>query len=81
MYAHEGSGSQIDRWFAEGIGLVQEVVEHHGTFGEYHRQLLSATINGKTQKFQLTEPSQLGRSKAGIFFVCNKGTPKVSTTF
>ena len=29
----------------------------------------------------LTEPSQLGRSDAGIRFVFNKGTAKVSTTF
>lgn len=31
--------------------------------------------------FVLTEPSQLGRSDAGMCFVFNKGTAKVSTTF
>jgi hypothetical protein len=29
----------------------------------------------------LAEPSQFDRSEAGISFVFNKGTPKVSTTF
>jgi hypothetical protein len=54
MFAHEGSGAQIDRWFAEGIGVIQEVGEHHGTFDENRRELLSATVNGKTRKYQLT---------------------------
>ncbi len=27
------------------------------------------------------QPSQLGRSEAGMSFVFNKGNPKVSTTF
>jgi hypothetical protein len=30
---------------------------------------------------RLTEPSQFDRSEAGISFVFNKGTAKVSTTF
>jgi hypothetical protein len=31
--------------------------------------------------FGLAEPSQFGRSEAGMHFVFNKGTAKVSTTF
>jgi hypothetical protein len=44
----------LDRWFVEGLGIVQEVIEHHGTYGEDRWQLLSATINGNTQSHQLT---------------------------
>jgi hypothetical protein len=50
----EGSGTVIDRWFEEGVGVVQEVVEHHGTYDEDRRQLLRAIIRGKTQTYQLT---------------------------
>jgi len=35
----------------------------------------------KSTRGKLTEPSQFDRSEAGISFVFNKGTPKVSTTF
>jgi len=49
-----GSGTTLDRWFTEGVGLVQQVMEHHGTYDEDRRQLLKATINGKTQEYQLT---------------------------
>ncbi len=28
--AHEGSGTMVDRWFAQGIGVLQEINEHHG---------------------------------------------------
>ena len=48
-----GSGEVMDRWFAKGIGVMQEVEEHHGTYDEDRRRLLSATIHGKTQKFEL----------------------------
>jgi len=49
-----GSGASLDRWFAEGIGLVKQVMEHHGTYDEDRRQLLKATINGKSQEYQFT---------------------------
>jgi hypothetical protein len=48
-----GSGTTLDRWFTEGVGLVQQVMEHHGTYDEDRRLLLKATIDGKTQEYQL----------------------------
>jgi hypothetical protein len=54
LSSHLGSGTMVDRWFTAGIGLVQEVTEHHGTYDEGRRQLLSATIRGKTQTYHLT---------------------------
>jgi hypothetical protein len=53
LSSHLGSGTMMDRWFTEGVGVVQEVTEHHGTYGEDRRQLLRATIRGKTQSYQL----------------------------
>jgi hypothetical protein len=53
LSAHIGAGDYTDRWFEQGIGPVQEVSEHHGTYGESRIRLLSATINGKTQTYQL----------------------------
>ncbi len=57
MLAHLYSGSFVDRWFTQGVGVVQEVEIHHGTYDESREQLLSATINGKTQSYQL-RPAQ-----------------------
>jgi hypothetical protein len=54
MTSTTGSGESIDRWFTEGVGIVQQVNEHHGTYDEDRRRLLKATINGKTQEFHLT---------------------------
>ena len=54
LTAHQSSGTQMDRWFARGVGMLQEVIEHHGTYDESRRQLLSATIQGQTQNYQLT---------------------------
>lgn len=54
MVSHLSSGTSIDRWFAEGIGVIQEVIEHHGTYDEIRRQLVKATIGGKTQSYGLT---------------------------
>jgi hypothetical protein len=47
--------STIDRWFAEGIGVVQEVVEHHGTYWEQRRRLMRTTIGGKTTRYNLNQ--------------------------
>ena len=44
----------MDRWFAEGTGVVQEVSEHHGTYQEGRRLLVRSTIQGKTHSYQLT---------------------------
>jgi hypothetical protein len=54
MLTRAGSGTTVDRWFTEGVGLVQQVMEHHGTYDEDRCQLLKATIKGKTQEYQLT---------------------------
>ena len=48
-----GSGTDVNRWFTKGIGVVQENSEHHGTYEEGRRRLLRATISGKTQIFDL----------------------------
>jgi hypothetical protein len=57
--SHGGSGTSLDRWFEEGVGLVQEVDEHHGTYDEDRRQLVKSTLNGKTQSYQL-KPARTG---------------------
>jgi hypothetical protein len=54
LSSHLGSGTSIDRWFEEGVGVVQEVAEHHGTYDEDRRLLLRAVIGGKTQVLRLT---------------------------
>jgi hypothetical protein len=51
--AREGSGTMVDRWFAKGIGLVQEVIEHHGTYDESRMRLLRTIINGQMRDYQL----------------------------
>lgn len=51
---HLGAGDFEDRWLTEGVGLVQEVEEHHGTYDERRRQLVRATIHGRSLSFQLT---------------------------
>jgi len=51
--AHQSSGTEMDRWFAEGIGVVQEIIEHHGTHDEQRRQLLRSTIGGRTRNYDL----------------------------
>ena len=54
LSSYGGSGISMDRWFEQGVGLVQEVIEHHGTYDEDRRQLVRATIHGKTHAYQLT---------------------------
>jgi hypothetical protein len=48
-----GSGTIVDRWFEPGIGILQEISEHHGTYEESRLQLLSAVIEGRSYTFQL----------------------------
>lgn len=54
LFAHQGSGTVADVWFAQGVGVLQEVVEHHGTYIEDRRQLLSTTIGGAMRTYSLT---------------------------
>jgi hypothetical protein len=55
MSAHVASGEDIDRWFQQGVGVLQEVDEHHaGTHDEDRRQLLNTIIGGKPHSYQLT---------------------------
>ena len=63
LSSHLGSGEQIDRWFEEGVGVIQEVNEHHGTYDELRRQLLKATIRGKTQSYRLISARTVPLSK------------------
>jgi hypothetical protein len=58
-----GSGMKVNRWFTEGLGVVQENGEHHGTYDELRRRLLSATIAGKTQTYNLTPARTVPLSK------------------
>ncbi len=44
------SGTTIDRWFEQGIGIARETILHHGTYTEDRRELLKAIIRGKTHK-------------------------------
>ena len=50
---HLGAGEFADRWFTEGIGLVHESVEHHGTYDENRVRLLRSTIAGQTHTYDL----------------------------
>jgi hypothetical protein len=50
---HLGAGEYQDRWFTEGIGLVQGNTEHHGTYDEDRVRLLRSTIAGKTRTYEL----------------------------
>jgi hypothetical protein len=50
---HEGSGSTIDMWFQEGVGVVQLVDEHHGTYDRHHRMLVNAALGGVTRTLNL----------------------------
>jgi hypothetical protein len=54
VFAREGSGEVADRWFEQGVGVLQEISEHHGHYDEDRRQLLSTTLNGKTRSYRLT---------------------------
>ncbi|HEY2382867.1 MAG TPA: hypothetical protein VGK48_16955 [Terriglobia bacterium] len=51
--AREGSGTMVDRWFAKGIGLVQEITEHHGTYDESRLRLIRTTTNGQTRDYHV----------------------------
>jgi hypothetical protein len=50
---HLGAGEFEDRWFTEGIGLVQANTEHHGTYDEDRVRLLRSTIQGRTRTYDL----------------------------
>jgi hypothetical protein len=52
--AREGSGTMVDRWFTQGIGLLQQISEHHGTYEESRLQLLSTVLSGQTRTYRLT---------------------------
>jgi hypothetical protein len=67
MTTRAGSGTSVNRWFTKGLGLVQENTEHHGTYEEGRRRLLSATLGGKTQTYDLTPASTVPLSE----FDCN----------
>jgi hypothetical protein len=54
LWTHVGSGTFTERWFAEGVGVVQEVTEHHGTYDEERKLLLRSTIRGQTRSYNLT---------------------------
>jgi hypothetical protein len=62
--AHAGSGEQVNRWFEQGIGLLQEIWEHHGTYEESRLQLLKAVIRGRTFAFQLNPARTMPLSDA-----------------
>lgn len=51
--AHVGSGTEMDRWFEAGVGVLQEITEHHGHYDEDRRQLLRTVIDGKSRSYDL----------------------------
>jgi hypothetical protein len=51
--AHEGAGFFRDIWYTQGIGIVQDVGEHHGTYLEERSQLLSTTLAGEMRAYSL----------------------------
>jgi hypothetical protein len=63
LTAHGGSGTEIDRWFEPGVGVLQEVVEHHGHYDEDRRQLLRTVINGTSRNFDLKPAHPVASSK------------------
>jgi hypothetical protein len=60
--ARAGSGTVVDRWFEPGIGILQAITEHHGTYEESRLQLLSAVIEGHDYTFQLKPARTIPRS-------------------
>ena len=54
LLSHLGSGTNIDRWFSKGVGIVQEVILHHGTYEEQRRSLVKTVIAGTTTDYKLT---------------------------
>jgi hypothetical protein len=50
---YQGAGETYDYWFQEGVGIIQSVYEHHGTYDQHRRLLLRATISGVTETFTL----------------------------
>jgi hypothetical protein len=54
MSSHLGSGTSVDRWFTEGVGVVQEIILHHGTYDEWRRRLVRTKIGGTVQDYELT---------------------------
>jgi hypothetical protein len=53
LFAHQGSGAVADVWFAQGVGVVQEVIEHHGTYWEDRVQLVSTTLGATVRNYDL----------------------------
>ena len=53
VYGFQGSGDTTDYWFQQGVGVVQFVEEHHGTYSEDRRRLVSATIGGVRRHYTL----------------------------
>jgi hypothetical protein len=78
---HLGAGEFADRWFTEGIGLVQGIALHHGTYDEDRVRLLRTTIAGKTRTYELrpARTAPLGESDCDgsgwRHFVRADGTP------
>jgi hypothetical protein len=58
-----GSGTIVDRWFEPGIGILQQITEHHGTYEESRLQLLSAVIEGRDYTFQLKPARTIPQSE------------------
>ena len=53
LTANVGSGTRLDRWFEPGVGVLQEIMEHHGHYDEDRRQLLRTVIGGKSKNYDL----------------------------
>jgi hypothetical protein len=69
VYGYQGAGDATDYWFQPGVGIVQRIEVHHGTYDEFRRRLVRATIDGVTRPYKLrparTAPLEVGECRAG----------------
>jgi hypothetical protein len=53
LSSYGGGGISVDAWFGKGIGILQEVTEHHGTYDEDRQELIASNVGGATRTYQL----------------------------
>jgi hypothetical protein len=53
LSSYGGGGISVDSWFGQGVGLLQEVSEHHGTYDEDRQVLIASTIDGTSRSYKL----------------------------
>jgi hypothetical protein len=53
LSSYGGGEISVDAWFGKGIGSLQEVTEHHGTYDEDRQELIASNVGGATRTYQL----------------------------